>query len=117
MELNYDENNHNRNDHPLKPFKILNGNYEFSNILDMHQKSKLMKTEQLAEAFGQEFKTKDKESESEILANLKAIVKKIYENQVSKSCIIVFKFSKMLVKFHKSTFLFNGLLVLANRQI
>ena len=26
MELDYDENNHNRNDHPLKPFKIFSGN-------------------------------------------------------------------------------------------
>ena len=76
-----------------------------------------MKTEQLAEALGQEFKTRDKESESEILSNIKATVKKIYENQASKSCIIVFKFCKMSMKFHKSTFLFNGLLVLANPQI
>ena len=64
MELDYDQNNHSRNDHPLKPFKILTGNYEFSNILDLLQKTKLMKTEQLAEALGQEFKTRDEESES-----------------------------------------------------
>ena len=76
MELDYDENNHNRNYHPLKPFKILSGNYEFSNILDVHQKTKLMKIEQLAEALGQEIKTRDEESESEILANIKATVKK-----------------------------------------
>ena len=46
-------------------------NYEFSNILDVHQKTKLMKTEQLAEALGQEIKTRDEESESEILSNIK----------------------------------------------
>ena len=78
MELDYDQNNHNRSDHPLKQFKILIGNYEFSNFLGVHQKTKLMKTVQLAEALGQEFKTRNEESESEMLANIKATVKKIY---------------------------------------
>ena len=42
-----------------------------------------MKTEQLAEALGQEFKASNEESESEMLANIKATVKKIYEKQAS----------------------------------
>ena len=54
------------------------------------KKTKLMKSEQFVEALVQEFKTRDEESEFEMLANIKATVRNIYEKHASKSCIIFF---------------------------
>ena len=47
------------------------------------KKLNLWKLSSLPKLFGQEFKASDEESESEMLANIKATVKKIYEKQAS----------------------------------
>ena len=40
LESEYKANSDMNNCHPLKQFKILNGNYQFNNILDVYQKTK-----------------------------------------------------------------------------
>ena len=40
LESEYKANNDTNNCHPLKQLKILKGNYQFNNILDVYQKTK-----------------------------------------------------------------------------
>ena len=65
-----------------------------------------MKTEQLAEALGQEIKTRDEESESEILSNIKASVKKI-----QPYCYDFQKRTKVPFHWDETLFRRNGTLI------